>query len=339
MYATCELLSTEGVRITRPPGPHETRQAEHCVRRGPERLQDRASRTAFDRVRASAALGRAALKKANRGPDVHRPSRRCAGATSAAQHVMPAARDGCASCMPRDAPRTRKRPQSGEENHRGQDRTSDHRTTTDRGLHRQAHLRRTETGIGRGRRQAHHRCLQSGRTQSTQGRAYAGDPGETSLAGFHALFPQWTADGALEVEIHEETDTVVRYDVVRCRYAEMYREMGLADIGHLLSCGRDGTFCSGLRRADPAHPHSDHHAGLEPMRLQLPLGRGRGTGVASTRARSSGPVRPPKRRRVRRPFSPPSQRGRSLKPRRGTDDGVALPHTPGPPSFSAGTRR
>ena len=77
-----------------------------------------------------------------------------------------------------------------------------------------------------------------------QGRAYAGS-GKTSLAGFHALFPQWTANGALEVEVHEETDTLLRYDVVRCRYAEMYREMGLAEIGHLLSCGRDGTFCTG----------------------------------------------------------------------------------------------
>ena len=78
----------------------------------------------------------------------------------------------------------------------------------------------------------------------SQGRAYAGS-GNTSLAGFHALLPQWTANGALEVEVHEETDTLVRYDVVRCRYAEMYREMGLAEIGHLLSCGRDGTFCTG----------------------------------------------------------------------------------------------
>ena len=77
-----------------------------------------------------------------------------------------------------------------------------------------------------------------------QGKAYAGS-GKTSLAGFHALFPQWTANGALEVEVHEETDTLLRYDVVRCRYAEMYREMGLAEIGHLLSCGRDGTFCTG----------------------------------------------------------------------------------------------
>ncbi|MNW12143.1 hypothetical protein D3C71_2097590 [compost metagenome] len=31
----------------------------------------------------------------------------------------------------------------------------------------------------------------------------------------------------------------------RCRYAETYREMGLGHIGHLLSCNRDGVFCTG----------------------------------------------------------------------------------------------
>lgn len=79
-----------------------------------------------------------------------------------------------------------------------------------------------------------------------QGKAYADAQDQpTSLSGFHALLPQWTANGALEVDMLEETETVVSYNVTRCRYAEMYREMGLAEIGHLLSCGRDGTFCTG----------------------------------------------------------------------------------------------
>ena len=79
-----------------------------------------------------------------------------------------------------------------------------------------------------------------------QGRAYAqAQDGPTSLSGFHALLPQWTANGALEVDMLEEAETEVSYNVTRCRYAEMYREMGLAEIGHLLSCGRDGTFCTG----------------------------------------------------------------------------------------------
>ncbi len=79
-----------------------------------------------------------------------------------------------------------------------------------------------------------------------QGQAYAENAdGETSLEGFHALLPQWKANGALEVEMLEESDTQVHYNVTRCQYAEMYRQMGLAEIGHILSCGRDGTFCTG----------------------------------------------------------------------------------------------
>ena len=79
-----------------------------------------------------------------------------------------------------------------------------------------------------------------------QGQAYAEAQDEpTSLLGFHSLLPQWTANGALEVEMLEEGETKVNYNVTRCRYSEMYREMGLAEIGHLLSCGRDGTFCTG----------------------------------------------------------------------------------------------
>ncbi len=79
-----------------------------------------------------------------------------------------------------------------------------------------------------------------------QGKAYAQAAGEeTSLLSFHALLPQWKANGALETEILEEGPSSVSYNVTRCRYAEMYKMMGLAEIGHLLSCGRDGTFCTG----------------------------------------------------------------------------------------------
>ena len=69
--------------------------------------------------------------------------------------------------------------------------------------------------------------------------------GQTSLASFASILPRWTSDNALDLYIKESTDTRLDFNVTRCRYAEMYREMGLADIGHLLSCQRDGTFCEG----------------------------------------------------------------------------------------------
>lgn len=78
------------------------------------------------------------------------------------------------------------------------------------------------------------------------GQAYAkAEGGDQTLETFHNLLPQWKANGALEVEMLEESENRIHYNVTRCKYAEMYREMGLAEIGHILSCGRDGTFCTG----------------------------------------------------------------------------------------------
>jgi hypothetical protein len=68
---------------------------------------------------------------------------------------------------------------------------------------------------------------------------------KTSLRAFIDRQEQWTRGGALEREIVEESATRYRYNVTRCKYAEMYRAMGLGEIGHLLSCQRDATFCEG----------------------------------------------------------------------------------------------
>lgn len=69
--------------------------------------------------------------------------------------------------------------------------------------------------------------------------------GKTSMQTFVDRQEQWLRGGALEREVLEQSDTRFRYNVTRCKYAEMYRDMGLGEIGHLLSCQRDGTFCEG----------------------------------------------------------------------------------------------
>jgi L-2-amino-thiazoline-4-carboxylic acid hydrolase len=73
----------------------------------------------------------------------------------------------------------------------------------------------------------------------------AAAPGGTSLKAFQDVMPLWTKGGALEIEVKEQTDTTFTFNVVRCRYAETYKAMGLGEIGHLLSCNRDGAFCEG----------------------------------------------------------------------------------------------
>ena len=73
----------------------------------------------------------------------------------------------------------------------------------------------------------------------------AAAPGGPSLKAFQDVMPLWTKGGALEIEIKEQTDTSFTFNVVKCRYAETYKAMGLGEIGALLSCNRDGAFCEG----------------------------------------------------------------------------------------------
>jgi len=69
--------------------------------------------------------------------------------------------------------------------------------------------------------------------------------GRTSLQTFIDRQELWTRGGALERDVIEQSGARYRFNVTRCKYAEMYRDMGLGEIGHLLSCQRDGTFCEG----------------------------------------------------------------------------------------------
>jgi hypothetical protein len=69
--------------------------------------------------------------------------------------------------------------------------------------------------------------------------------GAPDLDSFRALQSLWTAEDALHTDVLESTPTTFHFNVTRCRYAEMYRAMGLADLGAVLSCNRDGAFCEG----------------------------------------------------------------------------------------------
>ncbi len=78
-----------------------------------------------------------------------------------------------------------------------------------------------------------------------QGRQMAEKSGETSMQSFVDLQSLWTMEDALRVDVQKQTPEEFVFHVTRCRYAEMYKDMGLGEIGHLLSCQRDGTFCEG----------------------------------------------------------------------------------------------
>lgn len=79
-----------------------------------------------------------------------------------------------------------------------------------------------------------------------QGAALAEVMGGADLSAFADSMEAWTRGGALEIDIVEQTPGRFAFNVTRCKYAEMYRELGMADLGAALSCNRDGTMVEGF---------------------------------------------------------------------------------------------
>ncbi len=79
-----------------------------------------------------------------------------------------------------------------------------------------------------------------------QGKTLAARLGSNSLADFAQSVALWTKDDALQLEIIEQIDEVLAFNVTRCRYAEMYEALGLRFLGQTLSCLRDASFLLGF---------------------------------------------------------------------------------------------
>jgi hypothetical protein len=70
--------------------------------------------------------------------------------------------------------------------------------------------------------------------------------GRNDLGAFAATMPAWTKDDALQIEVLEQTPERLSFNVTRCRYAEMYRALGIPELGALFSCNRDGAMIGGF---------------------------------------------------------------------------------------------
>ena len=73
----------------------------------------------------------------------------------------------------------------------------------------------------------------------------AREPGGASIKTFADIQHLWEQDDALKTVVLKADETSFHYNVTRCRYAEMYKEKGLGEIGELLSCVRDYEFIKG----------------------------------------------------------------------------------------------
>ena len=80
----------------------------------------------------------------------------------------------------------------------------------------------------------------------SSGTELASELGSATLEAFADRLDLWSEGGALEIERIETSAERLDFNVVRCRYAEMYRALGMADLGASLSCQRDFALIQGF---------------------------------------------------------------------------------------------
>jgi len=79
-----------------------------------------------------------------------------------------------------------------------------------------------------------------------QGAVLSQQMGGNSLKHFVDSLAYWTKDNALEIDVIEESDEALSFNVTRCRYAELYESLGIREIGTTFSCTRDFALIEGF---------------------------------------------------------------------------------------------
>lgn len=79
-----------------------------------------------------------------------------------------------------------------------------------------------------------------------QGAERATAQGDNSLSAFANSTGDWRKGNALEIELIEQNDERYSFNVTRCKYAEMYQALGMAELGAVLSCNRDYSLVEGF---------------------------------------------------------------------------------------------
>lgn len=86
------------------------------------------------------------------------------------------------------------------------------------------------------------------RIAKEQGRELAQAMGGNSLAQLAASLEAWQKDNAMQTELLVLNEREFSFNVTRCRYAELYRALGLEELGALLSCNRDAALIEGFNQ-------------------------------------------------------------------------------------------
>jgi hypothetical protein len=100
-----------------------------------------------------------------------------------------------------------------------------------------------ETGEEKGRKIVEEVIIGLAKESGEMLRQFVGGDG---LEDFAKGMDLWSQDDAVTFDLVEMTAEKISMNVTRCRYAEMYRELGMADLGFTLSCARDFALVEGF---------------------------------------------------------------------------------------------
>ena len=79
------------------------------------------------------------------------------------------------------------------------------------------------------------------------GKRMAEELGSNTLKDLARLVRElWSKDDAMTVEFLVETEQNLHFNVTHCEYAELYRKLGILELGYCLSCSRDDPFVKGF---------------------------------------------------------------------------------------------
>jgi len=67
-----------------------------------------------------------------------------------------------------------------------------------------------------------------------------------NCGAFAESLKYWTKDDALELDVLEKSSSVLNFNVTRCRYSELYNELGIPELGAVFSCNRDDALIQGF---------------------------------------------------------------------------------------------
>ena len=79
-----------------------------------------------------------------------------------------------------------------------------------------------------------------------QGAQLAESMGGQTLDHFAASMEAWKKGDAIEMEVLSKTEGDFAFNITRCCYAEMYTDLGIPELGVLLSCNRDFALIEGF---------------------------------------------------------------------------------------------